>query len=58
MSFSNILPEKVIDEMKKSGLRGRGGAGYPTWMKMESLQGNPFNSQYIICNADEGDPGC
>ncbi len=47
----------VIDEMKKSGLRGRGGAGFPTGVKWEAAYNQPGDEKYIICNADEGDPG-
>ena len=47
----------VIDEMKKSGLRGRGGAGFPTGIKWEAAYNQPGDDKYIICNADEGDPG-
>lgn len=47
----------VIEEMKKSGLRGRGGAGFPTGVKWEAAYGQPGEQKYIICNADEGDPG-
>ncbi|MDD2702798.1 MAG: NADH-ubiquinone oxidoreductase-F iron-sulfur binding region domain-containing protein, partial [Candidatus Omnitrophica bacterium] len=50
-------PEKVIEEMKKSGLRGRGGAGYPTWMKWNFARGVKSKEKFVICNADEGDPG-
>jgi NADH:ubiquinone oxidoreductase subunit F (NADH-binding)/Pyruvate/2-oxoacid:ferredoxin oxidoreductase delta subunit len=50
-------PEKVIEEMKKSGLRGRGGAGYPTWMKWNFTRGVKSKEKFVICNADEGDPG-
>ncbi len=49
--------EKVIEEMKKSGLRGRGGAGFPTWMKWNITRGVTGDIKYIICNGDEGDPG-
>jgi NADH:ubiquinone oxidoreductase subunit F (NADH-binding)/NAD-dependent dihydropyrimidine dehydrogenase PreA subunit len=52
-----MTPEKVIEEMKKSGLRGRGGAGYPTWMKWKFARGVAANEKYVICNGDEGDPG-
>ena len=47
----------VIEEMKKSGLRGRGGAGFPTGVKWEAAYNQPGEQKYIICNADEGDPG-
>ncbi|HEX2959908.1 MAG TPA: NADH-ubiquinone oxidoreductase-F iron-sulfur binding region domain-containing protein [Chitinispirillaceae bacterium] len=52
-----MTPETVIDEMKKSGLRGRGGAGFPTWMKWNLARGSFGTEKYVICNADEGDPG-
>jgi len=50
-------PEEVIEEIKKSGLRGRGGAGFPTWRKWEFCRNAIGSPKYIICNADEGDPG-
>ncbi len=50
-------PEDVIAELKVSGLRGRGGAGFPTWLKWQSTRQSPGNQKYVICNADEGDPG-
>jgi NADH-quinone oxidoreductase subunit F len=50
-------PLAVIDEVEGSGLRGRGGAGFPTARKWRSCRGNPGEKHYIICNADEGDPG-
>ncbi len=50
-------PEKVIEEMKKSGLRGRGGAGFPTWLKWNLTRAVKGEAKYIICNGDEGDPG-
>ena len=49
--------EAVIEEMKKSGLRGRGGAGFPTGLKWEFCRKSPGTVKYVICNADEGDPG-
>jgi len=49
--------EEVIEEVKKSGLRGRGGAGFPTGLKWEFCYKSPGNIKYFICNADEGDPG-
>ena len=49
--------EAVIDEIKRSGLRGRGGAGFPTGIKWEAGYKQPGDIKYIICNADEGDPG-
>jgi len=49
--------EKLIEEMKISGLRGRGGAGFPTWMKWDLARKAQGSPKYVICNADEGDPG-
>jgi len=53
----NMSPEEVIEEIKKSGLRGRGGAGFPTGLKWEFCRKSPGTVKYVICNADEGDPG-
>lgn len=50
-------PEKVVEEMKTSGLRGRGGAGFPTGLKWDFTRKSPGDQKYIICNGDEGDPG-
>lgn len=50
-------PEAVIDEVKRSGLRGRGGAGFPTGMKWESVRNQPSSVKYAVCNAAEGEPG-
>lgn len=50
-------PEKVIGEIKKSGLRGRGGAGFPTGLKWELCKNAKSDVKYVVCNADEGDPG-
>lgn len=52
-----MSPAAVIDEMKKSGLRGRGGGGFPTGMKWGFCAASPGDKKYVICNADEGDPG-
>jgi NADH:ubiquinone oxidoreductase subunit F (NADH-binding)/(2Fe-2S) ferredoxin len=52
-----LSPEGVIEELKTSGLRGRGGAGFPTWMKWEFTKKAQSETKYVICNADEGDPG-
>ena len=52
-----MAPEEVIEEIKKSGLRGRGGAGFPTGLKWEFCRKSPGTVKYVICNADEGDPG-
>ena len=54
---SSLKPEEVIDEVRESGLRGRGGAGFPTGMKWGFCRKSPGNEKYVICNADEGDPG-
>ena len=53
----DMTPDQVIDEMMKSGLRGRGGAGFPTGMKWKFARASHSKKKYIICNADEGDPG-
>jgi NADH-quinone oxidoreductase subunit F/NADP-reducing hydrogenase subunit HndC len=50
-------PEQIIEEMKISGLRGRGGAGFPTWLKWDLARKAQGDAKYVICNADEGDPG-
>ncbi|HDZ87209.1 MAG TPA: NADH-quinone oxidoreductase subunit F, partial [Nitrospirae bacterium] len=50
-------PGKIVDEVKKSGLRGRGGAGFPTGMKWDFASRDPNFPKYLICNADEGEPG-
>jgi len=52
-----MTPEQVIDEIKRSGLRGRGGAGFPTGLKWEFCRNAAGTQKYMICNADEGDPG-
>ena len=52
-----MTPEQVINEVKRSGLRGRGGAGFPTGIKWEFCHKAPGTQKYMICNADEGDPG-
>ena len=52
-----MTPEQVIDEIKKSGLRGRGGAGFSTGKKWEFARGYTNDEKFVICNADEGDPG-
>ena len=49
--------DAVVEEMKASGLRGRGGAGFPTWMKWNFTRQTEADQRYILCNADEGDPG-
>ncbi|MCK4862929.1 MAG: NADH-quinone oxidoreductase subunit NuoF, partial [Dehalococcoidales bacterium] len=52
-----MKPQEVIDKVKKSGLRGRGGAGFSTGLKWQFCHDSPGTQKYIICNADEGDPG-
>ncbi len=52
-----MTPDQVIEEVTKSGLRGRGGAGFPTGMKWSFTKKAPSDIKYIVCNADEGDPG-
>jgi NADH-quinone oxidoreductase subunit F len=56
-ALCSMTPEAVIEEIKASGLRGRGGAGFPTGQKWEFGRRSPGDQKYIICNADEGDPG-
>ena len=55
--ISGIEPYAIISELKASGLRGRGGAGFPTGRKWELVAQQPGDEKYIICNADEGEPG-
>ncbi|MCX7884211.1 MAG: NADH-quinone oxidoreductase subunit NuoF [Caloramator sp.] len=55
--LSEMTPEEVIEEVKKSGLRGRGGGGFPTGLKWEMTRKSESKQKYVICNADEGDPG-
>ena len=55
--FAEMTPDAVIAEIKNSGLRGRGGAGFPTGVKWEACRKTTAGQKYIICNADEGDPG-
>jgi NADH-quinone oxidoreductase subunit F len=50
-------PEELLEELKISGLRGRGGAGFPIGFKLESCKNTPSDTKFIVCNADEGDPG-
>lgn len=56
-TLSEMNPQQVIAEIKKSGLRGRGGAGYPTHLKLSRVHDNKSEKKYVICNGDEGDPG-
>ncbi len=55
--LTTMTPDEVIDEVKTSGLAGRGGAGFPTWFKWNAARKSEGNIKYLICNADEGDPG-
>ena len=55
--LTEMTPEQVIDEIKKSGLRGRGGGGFPTGLKWEFTKKAVGDKKYVCCNADEGDPG-
>lgn len=55
--IKEMTPEEVIEEIKDSGLRGRGGAGFPTWFKLNAARQSPGLEKYLVCNADEGDPG-
>jgi len=56
-ALKEMSPEDALEEVKKSGLRGRGGAGFPTGVKWGFCRATPSDKKYIICNADEGDPG-
>ena len=56
-TLAQMSPEEVIAELKKSGLRGRGGAGFPTGLKWQFTQQAKGNEKYLVCNFDEGDPG-
>lgn len=55
--LTTMSPEEVIEEIKVSGLAGRGGAGFPTWFKWNAARSSAGEEKYLICNADEGDPG-
>ncbi len=56
-ALTEMTPDQVLEEIKISGLRGRGGAGFPTWMKWKFTKEVDNPTKYIVCNADEGDPG-
>jgi len=56
-ALQEMTPEQIVEEIKISGLRGRGGAGFPTGIKWEFAQKSPGDIKYVLCNADEGDPG-
>jgi NADH:ubiquinone oxidoreductase subunit F (NADH-binding)/(2Fe-2S) ferredoxin/Pyruvate/2-oxoacid:ferredoxin oxidoreductase delta subunit len=55
--LGDMTPEQVIDTMKESGLRGRGGGGFPTGLKWQFTRNSVSEQKYVVCNADEGDPG-
>jgi len=55
--MTELSAAEVIDIIKESGLRGRGGAGFPTWFKWNAAKSSPGDVKYMVCNADEGDPG-
>ena len=55
--LKTMTPAAVIEQIKISGLRGRGGAGFPTWFKWNAAKQSPGSVKYVVCNADEGDPG-
>ncbi len=55
--IKGINPKALIEIIKVSGLRGRGGAGFPTWFKWDAARKSQGEIKYVICNADEGDPG-
>nr|WP_202819959.1 NADH-quinone oxidoreductase subunit NuoF [Calderihabitans maritimus] len=56
-AVTSMSQKEVIEEIKASGLRGRGGAGFPTWFKWNATREAPGSPKYVVCNADEGDPG-
>jgi NADH-quinone oxidoreductase subunit F len=56
-ALKTMSPDEVVEEVKKAGLRGRGGAGFPTGLKWGFCRNSPGDKKYVICNADEGDPG-
>jgi NADH-quinone oxidoreductase subunit F len=56
-ALTEMTPEQIVDEVLKSGLRGRGGGGFPTGLKWQFAQRSPGDVKYVLCNADEGDPG-
>jgi len=56
-ALTGLAPEEVIAELKQSGLRGRGGAGYPAGLKWETVYKHVSDQKFVVCNGDEGDPG-
>jgi len=57
IALKDMSPDEVIGEIKISGLRGRGGAGFPTWFKWSAARKGAQGERFVVCNADEGDPG-
>ncbi len=55
--LEEMNPEDIIETIKIAGLKGRGGAGFPTWFKWDAARKSPGKTKYMVCNADEGDPG-
>ncbi|MEA4804714.1 NADH-quinone oxidoreductase subunit NuoF [Acetobacterium wieringae] len=55
--LTELTPEAIIETVKIAGLKGRGGAGFPTWFKWDAARKSPGTTKYMVCNADEGDPG-
>ncbi len=56
-ALTTMTPDRVVEELRQSGLRGRGGAGFPTWLKWKFTKDAASDEKYVVCNADEGDPG-
>ena len=56
-ALKEMTPDQIIEEIKTSGMRGRGGAGFPTGLKWQFAKASPGDVKYVLCNADEGDPG-
>lgn len=56
-AISSMTPEEILQEIRRSGLAGRGGAGFPTWKKWAAVRASGCGERYLICNGDEGDPG-
>ncbi|MCK4782926.1 MAG: NADH-quinone oxidoreductase subunit F, partial [Desulfobacteraceae bacterium] len=56
-ALTQMKPDEIVDEVKRAGLRGRGGAGFPTAIKWGFVRNTPSEEKYVVCNGDEGDPG-
>ncbi len=56
-ALTTMSRNDIVEELKSAGLRGRGGAGFPTWFKLNAAKSSPGEEKYLVCNADEGDPG-